>query len=307
MRTTRWHRVLFVAPLALAVAGCTAGGGSGAGTTPPPTTYEPFLTAAQFPRMDGSTANVPLGRLVLQRTTGLDAQTAEASVQFNTTSVAYENLANDNADLLLAYEPDAQTRAETDPDGTALEFQSIGRDALVFLTNESNPVRNLTSQQVRDIYTGKITSWSQVGGLDAPIVAFQRPEKSGSQSLMRKLVMPGLTMTTPPTELVAGEMGELVDGVAAYANTGTALGYSVYYFVTNQYAVDGVALISIDGTAPNPTTIADGTYPWVNDFYVVIRSAEPPTSPARQVFDWLGTAAGRQTVTDAGYVALPLP
>jgi len=265
------------------------------------------MAPADFPRMDGSTANIPLGKLVLQRTTGLDAATADNSVQFSTTPYAYENLADGNADLLLAYEPDTETRAKVDPGGKVLEFSPIGRDALVFVTNESNPVKDLTSDQVRDIYTGKITSWSQVGGPDAPIVAFQRPEKSGSQALMRKLVMQGTDMTAPPEELVAAEMGDLVDGVAAYDNTGTALGYSVYYYVTNQYAVDGIRLMTIDGVAPTNTTIADGTYPWVNDFYVVIRADEPATSPARQVFDWMNTDAGRQTVTDAGYVALPAP
>ncbi|MCL2090347.1 MAG: substrate-binding domain-containing protein [Micrococcales bacterium] len=303
---------------ALALAACTPDaptvtGTPGTGTAPasePSSVYEPIMAPADFPRMDGSTATVPLGVLVLQRTTGLDATIAESSVQFSTTPYAYRNLAEGSADLLLAYEPAEQTGI--DPDGgtmesRTLEFTPIGRDALVFLTNESNPVRNLTSEQVRDIYTGTITRWSQVGGPDAPIVAFQRPEASGSQALMRKLVMGSTAMAYPPTELVATEMGDLVDGVAAYDNTGTALGYSVYYYVTNQYAVSGVRIVTIDGIAPNPTTIADGSYPWVNDFYAVIRATEPADSPARQVVAWLGTDQGRQTVADAGYVTVAAP
>jgi len=297
---------------ALTLAACTsnaptAGGSPGTAPATAAATYAPIMSPADFPRMDGSTATIPLGSLVLQRTTGLDATTADNSVQFSMTSTAYENLAAGTTDLLLAYEPAAETRAEVDPKGTTLEFHPIGRDALVFLTNQSNPVHNLTSDQVRDIYAGKITSWSQVGGPDAPIVAFQRPEQSGSQALMRKLVMDGTPMADPPTELVAAEMGDLVDGVAAYDNTGTALGYSVYYYVTNQYAVPGIRLLTIDGVAPSSTTIADGSYPWVNDFYAVVRTDEPAGSPARQVLDWLGTDAGRQTVTDAGYVALAAP
>ncbi len=297
----------------LALAACTSSGAPTSTGTPSaaPTsaqpTYEPIMAPADFPRMDGSTANIPLGSLVLQRTTGLDAATADNSVQFSTTPFAYQNLADELTDLLLVYEPDEETRAAVDPNGKTLEFTPIGRDALVFLTNESNPVRDLTSEQVRDIYTGTITSWSQVGGPDAPIVAFQRPEKSGSQALMRRLVMDGTAMADPPTELVAAEMDSLVDGVAAYDNTGTALGYSVYYYVTNQYAVSGVRVLSIDGVAPSPTTIADGSYPWVNDFYAVVRASEPADSPARQVVAWLGTDQGRQTITDAGYVAVAAP
>lgn len=317
MHRTLYRPLLAVAGLAatLALAACTSDAPTTTGSpgtarpsgTGPATTFEPIMAPGDFPRMDGSTATIPLGSLVLQRTTGLDATTADNSVQFSTTSVAYQNLAAGSADLLLAYEPDEQTRAQVDPDGKRLELVPIGRDALVFLTNDSNPVRDLTSGQVRRIYSGEITSWSQVGGPDTPIVAFQRPEQSGSQALMRKLVMGDTPMADAPTELVAGEMGELVDGVAAYDNTGTALGYSVYYYVTNQYAASGVRLVTVDGVAPTKETIADGSYPWVNDFYAVVRADEPAGSPARQVLAWLLTDAGRQTVADAGYVVAAAP
>jgi phosphate transport system substrate-binding protein len=298
----------------MALAACTPSAPTGTGspgTAPPtserPTAAEPIMAPEDFPRMDGSTATIPLGSLVLQRTTGLDATTADNSVQFSTTPVAYQNLADGRTDLLLAYEPDEQTRAAVDPDGRTLKFTPVGRDALVFLVSESNPVRNLTSGQVRDIYAGKITRWSQVGGPDTPIVAFQRPEQSGSQALMRKLVMGSTAMADAPTELVAAEMGDLVDGVAAYDNTGTALGYSVYYYVTNQDAVSGIRTVTVDGVAPTPATIADGSYPWVNDFYAVVRADDPTDSPAGKVLAWLGTDQGRKTVTDAGYVALAQP
>ncbi|MCL2454434.1 MAG: substrate-binding domain-containing protein [Micrococcales bacterium] len=310
MTRTRAFALLGASTLALTLAACgspTPAATSTPTATPSPTAtvhYEPIMTPEEFPRMDGSTANIPLGSLVLQRTTGLDAATADNSIQFNTTSRAYERLAEGEVDLILAYEPSAETRAKVDPRGRNLESHAIGRDALVFLTNEDNPVDSLTAEQVRDIYTGKITSWSQVGGPDVPIMAFQRPEVSGSQTLMRKLVMGDATMTDPPTELVAAEMGSLVDGVASYANSSNALGYSVFYYVSNQYAVDGIKLIAIDGVTPSNETIADGTYPWVNEFYVVVRADEPADSPARKIVEWLGTDPGRQTIKDAGYVAL---
>jgi len=261
------------------------------------------MAPADFPRTDGSTATMPLASLVLQRTTGLDATDADGSMTFSGTSTAYQNLADGSVDLLLVFEPDPAARAQAGPKGAALDLTPVGRDALVFLTDTTNPVDALTSDQVRGIYTGDITSWKQVGGHDAPIVAYQRPEGSASQALMRALVMGGKTMMTPPTELVTGPTGELVDGVAAYTNAADALGYSVYYYVTNQYAVDTVNLLSIDGIAPSASTIADGTYPFLGTFYAVVRHDEPADSPARQVVAWLATAAGRQAIADAGYVA----
>lgn len=70
-----------------------------------------------------------------------------------------------------------------------LEFISVVHDALVFLNNVQNPVTGLTQKQLRDIYTGKISSWEKVGGEDGKIIPFQRQGGSGSQTLFDKLLM----------------------------------------------------------------------------------------------------------------------
>lgn len=70
-------------------------------------------------------------------------------------------------------------------------MKPIGRDALVFLTNEKNPVKSLSRQQVSRIYSGAVTNWKELLGDDREIRAFQRPKDSGSQNLMEKLVMKG--------------------------------------------------------------------------------------------------------------------
>ena len=67
-------------------------------------------------------------------------------------------------------------------------------DALVFIVNPKNPVRNLTADQVRKIYTGEITNWKEVGGVDHAITPYIRDADSGSQEKMETLVMDGLTM-----------------------------------------------------------------------------------------------------------------
>ena len=82
--------------------------------------------------------------------------------------------------------------------------------------NEDNPVQSLTRQQLRDIYAGKITNWKDVGGEDADIVAFQRREDSGSQTLFQKLLIQGGELMDAPTELAPAMMGELVDDIAEY-------------------------------------------------------------------------------------------
>ncbi len=66
------------------------------------------------------------------------------------------------------------------------------------------------------------------------------------------------------------------------------------------YAVDGIKMLGVSGVKPSRETIADGSYPYTNDFYAVVRADEPAGSPARRVMEWLLTADGQKTVVDAG-------
>lgn len=266
------------------------------------TSTQPF-TLATLPLMDGSTANIPLISLVIQRLTGTSADDADNLVSTSGTPTAWRNLLNGDVDLLIVYEADKTVQKEVKASDVKLEAHPIGRDALVFFTNSSNPVTSLSTAQYRSIYTGATRNWSKVGGNDVEIVAYQRPEESGSQALLRKYVMGEAKMAKAPADHITGEMGGIITGVASYANTGNALGYSVYYYLANMYAVDGITMLGADGVAPSPQTIGDGSYPYTNDFYAVVRADEPAGSPARTVMEWLLTPDGQQTVADAGYVA----
>jgi phosphate transport system substrate-binding protein len=257
-----------------------------------------------LPRIDGSTANIPLISLVIQRLTGVSKTEADNTVRTSGTPDAYRALVEEDSetDLLLVYEADEGMKADIREFGVELELHPIGRDALVFFTNSSNPVFFLNAAATPEIYTGKTTNWAQVGGRKDKIVAYQRPEESGSQALLRKYVVGSAKMAKAPSELVTADMGEIVSGVSSYANSGNALGYSVYYYLANMYAVDGIKMLGVSGVNPSSATIADGSYPYTNDFYAVVRADEPAGSPARRVMEWLLTAEGQQTVTDAGYV-----
>ena len=97
-------------------------------------------------------------------------------------------------------------------------------------------------------------------------------------------------------------MGELVDEVASYRNSASAIGYSVYYYVTEMYLREGVKLLAIDGVAPSNGTIASGEYPYTQYNYAVIRKDEKENSPARQLFDFLTTPEGKALMAAQGYV-----
>lgn len=263
---------------------------------------EPFLSLEDYPNMDGSTANLPLMAAVLSTATGMDAAEAENTVGCTTTPYAWERLARGETDILLVYEAAEDTKALLDEIGTELEITPVGLDALVFIVNEQNPVQSLTQDQLRDIYTGKITNWSELGGEDLDITAFQRVPTSGSQSLFIKLLMGDITPMEAPKEFAPSAMGELIEGLAAYNNEGSALGYSVFYYASYMYAKPGLRFLAVDGVNPTDETIADQSYPLLNPFYVAIRADEPEGSAARQLRDWLLTEEGLQVIADAGYI-----
>ena len=192
---------------------------------------QPILSVDEFPITDGSTACIPLIAQIMADTTGLDLETARSAVTTNTTAQAWRNLGlygnhyDDSVKLIIAYEAPESVKEELKADGDPLDQKAIGRDALVFIVNEDNPVQSLTLQQLKDIYAGTITNWKDVGGKDQEIIAFQRRADSGSQTLFQKLLIQGGPLMEAPTELAPTAMGELVDSIAEYNNSANAIGF----------------------------------------------------------------------------------
>lgn len=286
---------LLAALMLLCLTACAPAGGEAA---------KPILTADEYPRVDGSTANLPMMAAVRAKTTGVSQEEAEAVTTCRKTSEAWLGLANGVSDLLLVYEASEGTKEELAQIGTELVTTPIGRDALVFIVNADNPVQSLTQAQLTDIYTGKLANWKQVGGSDLPIVAFQRPEASGSQSLFIKLLMGDTKPMDAPTELRPTEMGGLIDELASYDNSQNALGYSVFYYASYMYEQPGLRFVAVDGVLPSDETIADGSYPLLNEYYLVTRADTPEDSPTAKLRDWILSDEGRETIRQAGYIPL---
>jgi phosphate transport system substrate-binding protein len=272
--------------------------------TPTPDDAPPAFTwtAENFPRLDGSTATIPLGQAVIAAFTGITREETERYTDFSGTTNAYYSLYDGRADLLIVYEAPPEVMEQY---GDAFESVAIGRDALVFLLNTRNPVDDLTTEDLRGIYSGDVTSWGDLGGEDVPIKAFQRNQTSGSQTMMKKLLMGETPLAPAPAYMVIGEMGDLVDMIASFDNGRESIGYNVYYYVTKMKPDPSIKILSVDGIAPTPASIADATgtgYPLVNDFFAVIRKDAPANSPARLVYDWLTSADAKTLMTREGYV-----
>lgn len=258
-----------------------------------------LFSADTYPVVDGSTATLPLMAQVMADTCGILPTEAEPYCTASKTTRSWERLLEGDVELLLVYEAPEALKPEVEKE---LEVTPIGRDALVFIVNEQNPVESLTRQQLIDIYAGRITNWSEVGGNNEPIVAFQRDENSGSQTLFKKLLMGDEPLMDAPIGLRPAMMGGLIDGLASYNDAGNALGYSVYYYASEMYAQPGLKFLAVDGVAPAGDTIGDKTYPLTNEFYAAIRKDTPSGSPTRTLYDWVCGPEGKAAIEAAGYV-----
>ena len=260
----------------------------------------PSCSLAEYPRVDGSTANIPMALALVRLITGCSETEAEGTIRFSTTDYSYAALAEGECDMLLVYEASHPTKERFDPENR-FDMHPIGLDALVFITNTDNPVDSLSIEQIRGIFSGEITNWKDVGGLDAPINAFQRPELSGSQTLMLDLCMGEVPMAPVDKIRVSDTMADVIDDIAAYDNSANAIGYSVYYYAKNMYTYPNLKFITVEGVTPTNETINSGEYPFINPFYAILPKANV-NDMAKAIVDWLETAEGQLFVSQCGYV-----
>lgn len=269
-----------------------------------PVASDPQFDRESYPRVDGSTATIPLSQNVAAKLLSLSKEESQDFIRHNKTHTAYENLMAGKADIIFVTEPSEEELKLAEDLGIELEIVPVAKEAFVFLVNKENPVDTLSTKQLQQIYQGLIKNWSEVGGPDKAIIPYQRPENSGSQTLMENQVMKGLLMMEAPKELKPSEMSMLLQVIADYDNSDAALGYSVYYYANTMYNKENTKFVKIDGVAPDNETIRKGQYPFTSAYYAVLKKTEPADSSARKLLQWILSEQGQQLVEQSGYVAV---
>lgn len=260
----------------------------------------------RHPRLDGATALYPVYAAAAQAIyKNTDAPSLRKLVDYSTTPKAYERLIRGEVDLILVAQPSPAQRAAAQAAGVELKLTPIGREAFVFFVHSENPVTALTPEQIRAIYTKRLTNWSALGGQDGPILPFQRPAGSGSQTALELKVMQGEPLPAPLREEYSEGMGGIIQRVAAYRNSRAAIGYSFRVFATVMSPVPDIKLLAIDGVAPTPETIRSGAYPYTVEIFAATAGTPNPHVPA--LIAWFLGPEGQRLIEQTGYVALPTP
>ena len=215
-------------------------------------------------------------------------------------NVIFEELLAGKVDILFALAPSAEQLADADAAGLTYTMTPLGRDAFVFYVNAKNPISNLTVNDIRGIYSGRITNWKEVGAPKrAKIIPFQRNKNSGSQTTLERIM--GDTPIMPPLEEDnLGGMGDIIRDTADYRNFDEALGFSFRYYATEMVRNDKIKLLSINGIAPTSENIANGSYPFIATAYVI--TVKERTGNVQKFIDFMLSLQGREIIERTGYV-----
>jgi phosphate transport system substrate-binding protein len=257
-----------------------------------------------LPRLDGATALYPVYAAFVQATyppTENYRDLERGVVRNTTTSNAFINLINGDVDIIFTAPPSQeQVRMAAEKD---LTFNStpIGRDAFVFFVNKNNPVYNLTSEQIRGIYSGAITNWRDVGGHNIEILAYQRPAGSGSQTAL-ELIMGETPIMNPPVDRMTEAMGMIIEEVAGFRNHGNAIGFTFLFFATQMVKNNEIRLLAINGVLPTKETIRSGEYPFSDSFYAITTGNK--TENMKKLIEWILSEEGQYLIDGTGYVSI---
>jgi phosphate transport system substrate-binding protein len=168
----------------------------------------------------------------------------------------------------------------------------VALDGIAMVVHPSNPVKDITVAQVRDIYMGKITSWKQLGGPDRAIVMISRDTNSGTFETFNKLVMKK-TKIVDGCEYV-GSNGAIRGRVQS---TPTALGYVGLGFLDR--TVKG---LKVNGIYPSNKTISAGTYPIARPLFMFTNGYPKMGSGVYQFITIYLTKKGQEIVKRIGFV-----
>lgn len=256
----------------------------------------------QLPIIDGAAAAFPVYsafvNAVYPNTVNLD----DGVFVFNNTQEGYESLARKKTDIFIGAAPSEQQINFAKKKNTAFDYTKIGYEAFVFFVHKDNPVNSLTVEQIKGIYSGEITNWSEVGGVNEKIAPFQRNEGSGSQSMFVRF-MRDTPIIEPDMQTEVGTMGGIIEEVADYKNKSSSIGFSFRYYVEGIIQNPDIKLIAIDGIAPTKENIRSGKYPIVAPVFAVTYEGNKKEN-VHKLIEWMLSDEAQNIIEETGYVGI---
>ena len=210
----------------------------------------------------------------------------DSVMQYNNTVRGYQAIVDGSTDILFCASPSQEQLDYALSMGVELKFVPIGLEGFVFFVNSQNPIENLSSSDIRKIYSCEYTNWSEVGGANRVINPVTRLKGSGSQTVFEAF------------------MGDTEIGVKSpLAIAGGSIGFSFRYYMDGIVGNEGVKMISVDGVYPSSENIKNRSYPIITEFYAIYRS-DNENENIPLLIDWLLSEEGQELIEKTGYVGI---
>lgn len=231
--------------------------------------------------VSGSTSVGPLMEKVAAEYEGINSN---VSIEINQvgSSAGIKDTINGVSDIGMA---SRELKAEEANEVTGTE---VAFDGIALITHKSNPVKNITLEQVKDIYTGKITNWKELeGGIDAPIVVVSREEGSGTRDAFQEIVGYKSEDLIVDATISDGN-GNIKSTVERNEN---AIG-----FVSFEYLDDSISSLNVDGVAPEAALVKEGKYKLSRPF--ILATKGDSNENAKKLIDFILSDDGQKIVED---------
>jgi len=257
----------------------------------------------ELPVLDGAAALVPVYAAIIDNLYPIGSVTyeggefsddnyygenfaANSKMQYKNTVRGYKAIVDGDTDILFCAAPSEEQKKYAEEQGVELVYVPVGLEAFVFFVNGNNPVDDLTADEIRGIYSGLYTNWSELGGADRIINPVTRLEGSGSQSAFESFMG-----------------GREIAVKSPFAITGGSIGFSFRYYMDGIVGNDAVKMLSMNGVYPSEENIRSGSYPIIARFYAIYR-ADNENENIPVLIDWLLSDEGQELIEKSGYVRI---
>jgi phosphate transport system substrate-binding protein len=243
--------------------------------------------------VDGSTTVGPIAKAFAEYYMGKHTE-VNITVSESGSGNGAKSLINAACDVATMSRPMKNSEMQGAKDSGVLPIEHIiAMDGIAIVVHPSNPVADLTVEQVCDIYTGKIKNWKDLGGPDQPIVVISRDSNSGTYESFMTLVLKQQKIAGGVE--YAGSNGAIRQRVLS---TSGAIGYIGLAFT------EGVKALKVNGIEPTPETVLQKTYPISRPLYMYSNGKPKEGTP---LYDFIGlaqTPEGKKIIDDTGFVSL---
>lgn len=243
--------------------------------------------------VDGSTTVGPIAKAFAEYYMGKH-QDVNITVSESGSGNGAKSLINAACDVATLSRPMKNAEKKAAQDSGVLPIEHVvALDGLAVIVHPGNPTANLTIEQIRDIFTGKIANWNELGGPDRKIVVISRDTNSGTYECFNTLVLKEAKLKSG-AEYV-GSNGAVRQRVMS---TEAAVGYVGLAFT------EGVKAVQVNGVAATPETVTANTYPIARSLFMYTNGRPKEGSALYDFVNLCHTEEGRKIIADTGFVPL---